>query len=132
MRILPEISELPSVFSYNRFGVAGSDKPTEPHDGITIVETLREALTIAELEPPFLYVIHSLGSLYTNLYVRLYSHEAAGTVFLESSHPKDTSLNKYQSKAVKEIDKMFEMLDLLSSHKKINAVHCLEYFVYIN
>jgi len=27
MKILPEIPESSSVFSYNRFGVAGSDKP---------------------------------------------------------------------------------------------------------
>jgi len=56
MRILPQLSELSTVFSYNRFGVAGSDKPQEPQDGLTIVETLREALTIVGLKPPFLLV----------------------------------------------------------------------------
>lgn len=64
MKVLPEISELSTVFSYNRFGVTGSDKPKEPQDGITIVETLQEALSRVGFEPPFLLVGHSLGGLY--------------------------------------------------------------------
>lgn len=81
MKILPAISETSSVFSYNRFGVAGSDKPKEIQDGINIVNTLREALTIVGFEPPYLLVGHSLGGLYANLYSRLYPKEVAGIVF---------------------------------------------------
>lgn len=123
MKILPEISESSSVFSYNRFGVTGSDKPKESQDGITIVRTLREALTRVGFEPPFLLVGHSLGGLYANLYARLYPKEVAGIVFLESSHPKDISLNEYQGKTVKAINKMFTMFDSLSSHKQFNEVN---------
>ncbi|MEV5026862.1 alpha/beta hydrolase [Paenibacillus sp. LPE1-1-1.1] len=123
MKILPEISESSSVFSYNRFGVAGSDRPKEPQDGITIVETLREALTKAGFEPPFLLVGHSLGGLYANLYARLYPNEAAGIVFLESSHPKDINLDQYQGKVVKTINKLFTLFDSLSSHKQYNEVN---------
>jgi pimeloyl-ACP methyl ester carboxylesterase len=123
MKILPAISESSSVFSYNRLGVGGSDKPKETQDGITIVNTLREALTIVEFEPPFLLVGHSLGGLYANLYARLYPNEVGGIVFLESSHPKDINLNEYQGKAVKTINKMFTMFDSLSSHKQFNEVN---------
>jgi pimeloyl-ACP methyl ester carboxylesterase len=123
MKIITEISKSSSVFSYNRFGVTGSDKPKEPQDGMTIVRTLREALTLIGFEPPFLLVGHSLGGLYTNLYARLYPNEVAGVVFLESSHPKDLSLNEYQGKTVKAINKMFTMFDSLSSHKQFNEVN---------
>ncbi|MBW9234254.1 alpha/beta hydrolase, partial [Leptospira santarosai] len=123
MKVLPEISESSSVFSYNRFGVSGSDKPQESQDGSTIVNTLREALTIVGFEPPFLLVGHSLGGLYANLYARLYPDEVAGIVYLESSHPKDLSLNQYQGKSVKAINKMFTLFDSLSSHKQFNEVH---------
>lgn len=71
MRILPAISESSSVFSYNRFGVAGSDKPMVSQDGLNIVNTLREALTSEGFDPPFLLVGHSLGGLYANLYARV-------------------------------------------------------------
>ncbi|MCA0758224.1 alpha/beta hydrolase [Paenibacillus sp. N4] len=123
MKILPRLAESAAVFAYNRLGVAGSDKPREPQDGLTIVETLREALKTAGLEPPFLLVGHSLGGLYANLYARLYPHEAAGVVFLEASHPKDLSLDQYQGKAIKTINKMFSMFDSFSSHKQFNEVH---------
>lgn len=52
MKILPEVSKISSVFSYNRLGVAGSDKPKKAQDGITIVENLREALKIVGFESP--------------------------------------------------------------------------------
>ncbi|MBP1995341.1 alpha/beta fold hydrolase [Paenibacillus eucommiae] len=123
MKILPEISELASVFSYNRFGVTSSDMPKEPQDGLAIVETLREALTIVGFDPPFLLVGHSLGGLYANLYARLYPKEIAGIVFLESSHPKDIQLDKYQGRVVKAINKMLAMFDSLSSHKQFNEVN---------
>ncbi|MDQ8737843.1 alpha/beta hydrolase family protein [Paenibacillus sp. LHD-38] len=123
MKILLEISESSSVFSYNRFGVTGSEHPKEAQDGITIVETLREALTIAGFEPPFLLVGHSLGGLYANLYARLYPNEAAGIVFLESSHPKDINLNQHQGKIVKTLNKMLSMFDSLSPHKQFNEVN---------
>lgn len=123
MKILPVISESASVFSYNRFGVAGSDKPKEPQDGITIVNTLREALTKVGFEPPFLLVGHSLGGLYANLYTRLYPNEVAGIIYLESSHPKDLTLNEYQGKVVKTINKLFTMFDSLSPHKQFNEVN---------
>ncbi|MFJ5763605.1 alpha/beta fold hydrolase [Neobacillus sp. NPDC093182] len=126
MKILPEISESSSVFSYNRLGVTGSDKPKESQDGITIVNTLREALTIVGFEPPFLLVGHSLGGLYANLYARLYPSEVAGIVFLESSHPKDLKLNEYQGMTVKAINKVFTMFDSLSSHKQFNEVNFVE------
>jgi pimeloyl-ACP methyl ester carboxylesterase len=115
-----------SVFSYNRFGVAGSDKPMVSQDGLNIVNTLREALTNVGFEPPFLLVGHSLGGLYANLYARLYPNEVAGLVFLESSTTKDISLNDYQAKAVKTINKMFKVFDSLSSHKQFSEVNFVE------
>ncbi|MED3757706.1 alpha/beta fold hydrolase [Peribacillus frigoritolerans] len=126
MKILPAISESSSVFSYNRFGVAGSDKLKVSQDGLNIVNTLREALTSVGFESPFLLVGHSLGGLYANLYARLYPNEVAGIVFLESSTTKDISLNEYQGKAVKTINEMFKVFDSLSSHKQFNEVNFVE------
>lgn len=77
-------------------------------------------------EPPFLLVGHSLGGLYANLYARLYPNEVAGLVFLESSTTKDISLNDYQAKAVKTINKMFKVFDSLSSHKQLSEVNFVE------
>ncbi|MGP4062318.1 alpha/beta fold hydrolase [Halobacillus sp. H74] len=123
MKVLPEVSKIASVFSCNRFGVGGSDKPKKPQEGITIVENLREALKKIGFEPPYLLVGHSLGGLYANLFTRLYPNEVAGVIFLESSHPNDTSLDKYQGKIVKTINKMFSIFDSLSSEKQFSEVN---------
>jgi pimeloyl-ACP methyl ester carboxylesterase len=123
MRILPEISKSSSVFSYNRFGVDSSDKPKQVQDGMTIVETLREALKLVGFKPPFLLVGHSLGGLYANLYARLYPNEVAGVVFLESSHPKDLRLDEYQGNIVKVINKLLTKFDSLFSHKQFDEVN---------
>ncbi|WP_409304990.1 alpha/beta fold hydrolase [Peribacillus sp. SCS-155] len=126
MRILPGISESASVFSYNRFGVDDSDKPKEPQHGVTVVDTLREALSIVGFEPPFLLVGHSLGGLYANLYARLYPNEVAGIVFVESSHPNDLTLEQFQGKAIKTINKVLKKFDSLSSLKQFNEVNYVE------
>jgi len=123
MRILPEISESSSLLVYNRFGVAGSDKPTVAQDGRTIVETLREALSLVGFDPPYLLVGHSLGGLYANLYARLYPDEVAGMVLIESSHPKDIDLNAYQGKFVKALNKLLSMFVSFSPHHQYNEVH---------
>lgn len=123
MKILPEVSKLASVFSYNRFGVGGSDKPKKAQDGTAIVENLREALKIVGFAPPYLLVGHSLGGLYANLFAQLYPTEVAGVVFLESSHPNDISLDKYQGKVVKTLNKMLSIFDYFSTKKHFNEVN---------
>lgn len=123
MKILQEVSLLSTVFSYNRFGVPGSDLPKENQDGLTIVNDLREVLKIVGCKAPYLLVGHSLGGLYANLFARLYPQEVAGIVFLESSHPNDLSLNEYQGKTVKLINKIFALFDSFSSQKQFSEVH---------
>lgn len=123
MKVLPDISQLSSVFSYNRLGVAGSDNPKEAQDGVTIVKNLREVLKIVGVEPPYFLVGHSLGGLYANLLARTYPNEVAGIVFLESSHPNDIDLDQYQGKIARNINKLFTMFDSLSSQKKYNEVN---------
>lgn len=123
MKIIEEISTFSAVFAYNRPGIGGSDKPKEDQDGITIIETLREALASLAIHPPFLLVGHSLGGLYANLFARLYPDEVASVVFLEASHPNDVLLDEHYGKIVKSINKMFSKLDSFSTHKKFDEVH---------
>ncbi len=123
MKIIEKISKFSSVFAYNRLGIGGSEKPKEEQDGITIIETLREALACLGIHPPFLLVGHSLGGLYANLFARLYPDEVVSVVFLEASHPNDVLLDEHYGKIVKSINKMFTKFDSLSTHKKFDEVH---------
>ncbi|TRZ39975.1 alpha/beta hydrolase [Niallia circulans] len=123
MKVLEDVSKMSSVFCYNRLGVGGSDKPQENQDGIAIIETLRETLSLIGIKPPYVIVGHSLGGLYANLFARLYPDEVAALVFLEASHPEDMKLDEYQGKIIKTINKLLSIFDSLSKHKKLGEVH---------
>ncbi|WP_352920905.1 hypothetical protein [Peribacillus simplex] len=50
-------------------------------------------------------------------------------MFLESSTTKDISLNEYQGKAVKTINRLFKVFDSLSSHKQFNEINFVKKIV---
>ncbi|PKR76762.1 alpha/beta hydrolase [Halalkalibacillus sediminis] len=111
IRIMPELAKTKTVFAYNRLGVGKSSNPTSKQDGITIVETLREALKRAGLQPPYLLVGHSLGGLYVQLYAKIYPSEVEAVVFAEASHPKDVKQNSSHGKEIRGLNKIFDMVD---------------------
>lgn len=122
-KIMPKLAEFSSVVAYNRFGIGGSDKPSEPQQGIAIVESLKEMLNALQIRPPYLLVGHSLGGYYANLFARLYSEEVIGVVLLEASHPNDLLLNQHQGKFIQTINKMLGMFDSFSKTNKFKEVH---------
>lgn len=122
-KIFPKLAESSSVVAYNRFGIGGSDKPSEPQHGIAIVESLRELLSVLHIQPPYLLVGHSLGGLYANLFARLYAKEVIGVVLLEASHPNDLALDQHQGKFIKSMNKMLGLFDSFSKTKKLGEVN---------
>jgi pimeloyl-ACP methyl ester carboxylesterase len=122
-KIIPELAEISSIVAYNRFGIGGSDKPSEPQHGTAIVESLKELLSVLQFQPPYLLVGHSLGGLYANLFARLYPKEVIGVVLLEASHPNDLALNQYQGKIIRTMNKMLGLFDFFSKTNKLGEVH---------
>ena len=92
--LYPGIERLGQVFGWNRFGMQGSDAPGDRQTGAGVIGTLRELLSYAGVQPPYVLVAHSLGGLFANLYARLYPAEVAGVLFLEATHPGDGELLK--------------------------------------
>ncbi|MCE3274112.1 MAG: hypothetical protein K0S57_4509, partial [Ramlibacter sp.] len=87
--LYPGIERRGTVFGWNRFGMQGSDAPGDRQTGAGVVGALRELLSYAGVQPPYVLVAHSLGGLFANLYARLYPAEVAGVLFLEATHPDD-------------------------------------------
>lgn len=81
-----QIEEISQVFAYNRAGYRKSHSENSQRDGCTIVEELRELLAVANVNPPYLLVGHSMGGTYMELYARIYPDEVAGVVFVDSRH----------------------------------------------
>jgi pimeloyl-ACP methyl ester carboxylesterase len=111
--LYPGIEELGTVFGWNRFGMQGSDAPGERQTGAGVIAALRELLSYAGVPPPYVLVAHSLGGLFANLFARLYPHEVAGVLFLESTHPDEGALlKKNEPQLVNALGKMLTLPDV--------------------
>lgn len=124
--LYPGIEQLGTVFAWNRFGVKGSDAPRMPQSGAVVLASLREVLTYAGLEPPYVLVGHSLGGLYANLYARLYPQEVAAVLFLEATHPCDEqALREHETRLAQALTRVFALPKRLfraNLHSEIESV----------
>ena len=84
-----DLAAATTVFAYNRLGVGASARPQQPQTGMAVVETMRQSLASAGLEPPYVLVAHGVGGLFAQLHARRFPQEAAGVVLVESAHPDD-------------------------------------------
>ncbi|PTL81169.1 alpha/beta fold hydrolase [Vitiosangium sp. GDMCC 1.1324] len=99
-KLYPAIEKLGTVVAYDRPGVGGSSRPTEPQTGEVVVRTLRRLLHELGIEGPYVMVGHSFGGLFANLFARLYPKDVMGVVFLEATAPDDIGMMKaHQSRA---------------------------------
>jgi pimeloyl-ACP methyl ester carboxylesterase len=89
-----ELAASTTSFAYNRLGVGASAPPQQPQTGTAVVDMVREALSSAGLEPPYVLVAHGLGGLYAQLYARRFPQELVGLVLVESTHPDDDVLER--------------------------------------
>lgn len=88
-KVFGALEQLGTVLAYNRPGIGGSSKPTQPQSGVVVVETLRSLLRAVGLQPPYVLVGHSLGGLFANLFARMYPQEVSSVVLLEATAPED-------------------------------------------
>jgi len=57
--------------------------------GDVVVSDVHELLSRLEMKAPYLFVAHSLGGIYANLYARTYPNEVSGAVFVDAPHPSE-------------------------------------------
>jgi len=87
--VLPQLTQVSTLFAYNRRWISASAEPQQPQTGTVVVDELRALLDAAAVAPPYVIVGHALGGLYANLFARRFGHEVAGIVLLEAVHPDD-------------------------------------------
>lgn len=116
-KVYPYIAESSRVLLLNRAGVGLSTKAQMPQTGSVVVDNLRNTISRAGMEPPYIMISHSLGGLFANLYARTFPSEVAGVVFVESPHPleiveqqklKPPVLLRAINDGVKTIEKLFD------------------------
>jgi alpha/beta hydrolase fold len=83
------------VLAYNRLNVGHSTRSKKRQTGEEIVALLRGLLVIAEMQPPYVVVGHSIGGMYAQLFARLHAEEVAGVVLVESAYPGQGDIRSY-------------------------------------
>ena len=85
--VQPSVSEFTRVCSYDRAGLALSDNRLDGTiEGGFVADELHKLIAGLGLQPPFVFVGASIGGMYIRLYEDRYPGEAAGMVFVDSSH----------------------------------------------
>lgn len=78
------LSDTAQVVSYDRPGYGWSDPGDR--DPLSVAEDLREALTTADIDGPFIVVGHSLGGLYARGFAHSHPEDIAGLVLIDPAH----------------------------------------------
>lgn len=124
--LYPGIERLGRVFAWNRLGVQGSDAPTQPQTGAAVLEGLRELLHAARLQPPYVFIGHSLGGLYANLFARLHPAEVAAVLFLEATHPLDHEvLRKHETLFAQAISRVLSLPQRVFKRNLHEEIECI-------
>jgi len=84
--VQPEVADVTRVCAYDRAGRAWSG--AAPAVGLAQgVESYHALLVNAGESPPYVWVGHSIGGLYAQVFAITYPQEVAGVVFVDASHP---------------------------------------------
>lgn len=81
--VQPKIANTTKVVSYDRPGYLNSDTCTSPRDAITIANELKEALTKANIPPPYILVGWSYGGSLVRVFAGLYQKDVIGMVLVD-------------------------------------------------
>jgi len=81
--VQPKIANTTRGVSYDRPGYLNSDTCISPRDAITIAKELREALTKANIPPPYILVGWSYGGSLIRVFAGLYPNDVEGMVLVD-------------------------------------------------
>lgn len=118
-----------SVLLFNRRGVGKSSKAIIAQNGMTIISDMHSLFTNLELKPPYLFVAHSLGGIFANLFARIYPNEVAGVVFVDSPHPYEVIEQKLSNPpptALNVINNSIKYIEKLFDKFKYSEDECIE------
>jgi len=92
--VYPEILTNHKVLLFNRSGVGKSMKAQVAQTGKCVVEEIHKLLSKLEMNLPYIFVTHSLGGIFANLYARTYQNDVSGIIFVDTPHPSEIAKQK--------------------------------------
>jgi len=88
-RLQPLLAESGRVCAFDRAGLGWSDRVQGDQDGIAAADQLAALVKAAHIATPFVYVGHSLGANFAEVYQSRYPRDVAALVLLEPGVPAD-------------------------------------------
>lgn len=85
--VQPELARTTRVCSYDRAGLGFSQLAPKRTTAKEKASDLRDLLSAADVEGPYVLVGHSYGGMLVRVYAAEYAGDVAGVVLLDSSHP---------------------------------------------
>jgi pimeloyl-ACP methyl ester carboxylesterase len=88
-RVQPLLAKHGRVCAFDRSGMGASESASMDHDGLAAAAKLHAIVAAAKIPTPFIYVGHSLGANFAQIYYGTYPHDVAGLVLIEPGEPRD-------------------------------------------
>jgi pimeloyl-ACP methyl ester carboxylesterase len=88
-RVQPLLAKDGRVCAFDRPGLGWSAAVAGGYDGIAAAEHLAELVRVAHIATPFIYVGHSLGANFAEIFQARYPHAVAALVLIEPGMPAD-------------------------------------------
>ena len=92
-RLQPILAKTGRVCAYDRPGFGTSEAIDHAYDGVTAADELHALLPAAGIAKPFVYVGHSLGANFGEIYAARYPRDVEALVLIEPGVPKDMLSN---------------------------------------
>lgn len=88
-RLMPLLAQAGRICAFERPGLGWSDTAPGGHDALAAAANLSRLVRAAHLRTPFVYVGHSLGANFAQVYAAQHPADVAALVLLEPAMPDD-------------------------------------------
>ncbi len=88
-RIQPQLAKTGRVCAFDRAGLGWSEAANGGYDGVPAAAYLALLVRAAKIPTPFIYVGHSLGANFAEIYQARYPNDVAALVLIEPGVPAD-------------------------------------------
>jgi pimeloyl-ACP methyl ester carboxylesterase len=114
-RVQPLLARHGRVCAFDRPGMGASESANIDHDGLAAAAEVHAIVAAAKIPTPFIYVGHSLGANFAQIYDGAYPHEVAGLVLIEPGEPRDLLEDFHGTRAEAMADSRCHVLCALAS-----------------
>jgi pimeloyl-ACP methyl ester carboxylesterase len=89
LNVAPRVAEFTRAVSYDRSGLAWSERTHAPVSARSLARELQELLQAADIQPPYVLVAHSFGTFVARAFASDFRGDVAGVVLVDPIFPAE-------------------------------------------